>query len=98
MFDTKGNYLYHRECICTTFGVSNQRLACLRKGIQVEAGEPTELLPKHVIYKSNRFSDVLLPRNCDCELTSKSWLDSQPDGVLKIQDVMEKCQKDIEPR
>ena len=80
VFDTKGNYLYHRECIRTTFGVSNQRLAHLRKGIQVETGDPTELLPKHVIYKSNHFSDVLLPR--DCELTSKSWLDSQPDGVL----------------
>ena len=82
MFNAKVNYLYHWECIRTMFGVSNQRLVRLRKGIRVEAGDPTMLLPKHVIHKSKHFSDVLLPQDCELTVAGKSWLDSQPDGIL----------------
>ena len=33
VFDGKGNYVYNRDCICGSFGVSKQRLSRLRKGI-----------------------------------------------------------------
>ena len=36
VFDSAGNYLFHRDCIQATFGVSNQRLVRLRKSIQTQ--------------------------------------------------------------
>ena len=79
VFDAKGNYLYHRDCICLVFGVSNQRLSRLRKCIQAEISGPTEHVYKQDIYKHNRMSDVVLPPGCD-QLT-KFWLETQPDDV-----------------
>ena len=79
VFDGKGNYLYHRDCIREAFGVSNQRLSRLRKGIQVETNDPTEPVQKHEIVSGKRFSDVVLPRNC--EQPARVWLESQPEEV-----------------
>ena len=80
VFDAKGNYLYHRDCIRAAFGVSNQRLARLRKCIHIEAGDPTEFLQKHEIHKANRLSDVVVPPSC--ELPTQSWLNSIADDTL----------------
>ena len=79
IFDAKGNYLYHRDCIKRAFGVSNQRLARLRKCVQREASGRTECINKPDIYKHNRVSDVVLPR--DCEVSARQWLDTQPGDV-----------------
>lgn len=77
VFDGKGNYLYHRDCIRAAFGVSNQRLSRLRKCIQVETNDPTEEVQKQEIVLKKRFSDVVLPRNC--EQPARMWVNSQPD-------------------
>ena len=79
VFDGKGNYLYHCDCIRGAFGVSNQRLSRLRKAIQIETSDPTELVQKQEILSRKRFSDVVLPRNC--EQPARKWLDSQPKDV-----------------
>ena len=79
VFDGKGNYLYHRDCIRGVFGVSNQRLSRLRKAIQIETSDPTELVQKQEILSHKRFTDVVLPRNC--EQPAPKWLDSQPEDV-----------------
>lgn len=79
VFDAKGNYLYHRNCIRSAFGISNQRLSRLRKCVQAESSGPTEYITKQDILKRNRMSDVLLPHGCD-QMT-KHWLDKQPDDV-----------------
>ena len=79
MFDGKGNYLYHSDCIRGAFHVSNQHLSRLRKGIQVETNDPTEFVQKQDICMALRFSDVVLPRNC--EQPARMWLDSQGDDV-----------------
>lgn len=49
VFDGKRNFLYHRDCICEVFGVSNQCLARLRKSVQTETGDPVELVNKHTV-------------------------------------------------
>ena len=41
VFDGKGNCVYHRDCIRGAYGVSNQRLSRLRKGIRTETSDPT---------------------------------------------------------
>ena len=79
VFDGKGNYVYHRDCIRAAFGVSNQRLSRLRKSVQIETNSPTELVKKQEIFSRKRFSDVVLPRNC--EKPARMWLDSQPEDV-----------------
>lgn len=79
VFDAKGNYLYHRDCIRSAFGISNQRLSRLRKCVQVESTGATEYLAKKDIFKRNRTSDVVLPDGCD--QVTKLWLDKQPDDV-----------------
>lgn len=79
VFDGKGNYVYHRDCVRGAFGVSNQRLSRLRKGIQIETNDPLELVQKQKIFSSKRFSDVVLPRNC--EPPARMWLDSQPEDI-----------------
>ena len=82
VFDAKGNYLYHRDCIRQAFGVGSQRLARLRKCIYTETGDRIESLPKHVICKANRLSDVVMPPNC--KLPTKSWLSSLADDALVL--------------
>ena len=79
VFDARGNYLYHRDCIRLVFGVSNQRLSRLRKCVQVENSGPTEYLNKDDIYKCKRMSDVVLPRGCD--QVTKVWVETQSDHV-----------------
>ena len=79
VFDAKGNYLYHRDCIRSAFGISNQRLSRLRKVVQAESSGPTEYIVKQDIFKRNRMSDVVLPR--DCDQITKHWLDEQPDDI-----------------
>ena len=41
VFDGKGNCVYHRDCIRGAYGVSNQRLSRLRKGIRTKTSDPT---------------------------------------------------------
>ena len=65
VFDGKGNYVYHCDCIHGPFGMSNQRLSQLRKAIQSETSDPTELVQKQEILSRKHFSDVVLPRNCE---------------------------------
>ena len=60
-------------------GISNQRLSRLRRGIQIETQDSTEFVQKENICTSHRFSDVILPRNC--EQPAQTWLESQPDDV-----------------
>ena len=50
VFDGKGNYVYHRDCIHAAFGVSNQCLSRLRKSVQIETNSPTELVNKQEIF------------------------------------------------
>ena len=80
VFDGNGNFLYHRDCVRGAFGVSNQRLSRLRKSIQVESSDRTELVPKEDVCLAKRFSDVVLPRNC--EQPAKKWLDTQHEDDL----------------
>ena len=77
VFDGKRNYVYHCDCIRGAFGVSNQHLSRLRKGIQIETSDPAELVQKQEILLHKRFSDVVLPQNC--EQPGRMWLDSQPE-------------------
>ena len=76
VFDGKGNYLYHRNCIREVFGISNQRLSRLRKSVQTESGDPVELVCKQTVYESNRLSDVVLPHGY--EEPARVYLESQP--------------------
>ena len=46
VFDSNGNYLFHRDCTCATFGISNQCRARLRKSIQKQNKQPTEFIQK----------------------------------------------------
>ena len=84
-FDGKGNDVYHRDCIRAAYGVSTQRLARLRKAVQVQASESVEFLPKQSVAQRQRLSDVVLPRHCD-QATSR-WLESQ------FKDALIPCQK-----
>ena len=76
VFDGEGNYLYHHNCICKVFGISNQRLSRLRKSVQTESGDPVELVCKQTVYESNRLSDVVLPHGY--EEPARVYLESQP--------------------
>lgn len=78
MFDSAGNYLFHRDCIRATFGVSNQRLVRLGKSIQSQKSLPTETVKKSDINFRN-LSDVVLPRDCDEPV--EEWLKSLPDDA-----------------
>ena len=77
VFDGK---VYHRNCIQEVFGVSNQRLARLRKSIQIEAGDPVELVQKQSVCQDNRLSDVVLPRGC--EQPVQAFVETQSTAVL----------------
>ena len=59
VFDGKGNYVHHRDCIRAAYGVSMQRLARLWKAVQVETSEPIEYLPKQSVVQHQRRSDVI---------------------------------------
>ena len=80
VFDGKGNYMYHRNCVRAAYGVSTQRLARLRKAIQIQTGEPIEYLSKQRVIEGQRRSDVVLPTHC--EQTSRAWVDSQSEDAL----------------
>ena len=79
VFDGKGNYLYHRDCIRGAFGVGTERLSRLRKCIQVESNDPTEVVSKSDVLSHKRCSDIVLPLNC--EQQASTWLDLQPEDV-----------------
>ena len=76
VFDGKGNYVYHRECIRHAFGVGTQRLARLRKVVREKSSTPFLELSKEV----HRYSDVVLPKGY--EEQASTWLLSQPDGAM----------------
>ena len=60
VFHARGNYVYHRNCVCKAFGVGTQRLARLRKAVNTEtSAEPVELVEKSVISKNHRESDSI---------------------------------------
>ena len=76
IFDGKGNYLYHRDCIRRAFDVGTQRLARLRKVVQQQSSRPFVKVAKK---KVSRCSDVVLPRGSTEPVST--WLRSQPEGT-----------------
>lgn len=70
------DYLFHRDCIRAAFGISNQRLARLRKSIQMQKAQPTEFIRKQDL-DAHRHVDIVMPN--DCEQSTKQWLDSLPE-------------------
>lgn len=80
VFDGKGNYLYHRDCIRAVYGVGTQRLARLRKPIQDQVSKPVEYLPRQIVIQRQRQSDVVLPTHC--VQASQKWLETQSDSAL----------------
>lgn len=79
MFNEKGNYLYHRDCICAAYGVGTQQLARLGKALQDQALDPVEHLPRQTVIQRQRQSDIVLPP--DCVQTGQNWLESQSDDA-----------------
>ena len=61
VFDGKGNYVSHRNCIQCAFGVGTQRLSRLRKVVQEKSSIPFLELPKKEVHC---YSDVILPKGC----------------------------------
>ena len=59
--------------------MSTERLSRLRKCIQVESNDPTELVLKSDVESHKHYSDVVVPLNC--EQPARTWLDSQPEDV-----------------
>ena len=76
VFDAKGNYIYHRNCIRVVFGVGSQRLARLRKAILTERSQPFVRLRREDV---RIISDLVLPQTYDGPATP--WLQSQPSGT-----------------
>ena len=76
IFDGKGNYLYHRDCIRCAFDVGTQRLARLRKVLQQQSSCPFVKVAKEKIH---RYSDVVLPKGY--ENPASTWLRSQSEGA-----------------
>lgn len=76
IFDGKGNYLYHRDCIRCAFDIGTQRLARLRKVIQEQSSCPFVKVAKEKIH---RYSDVVLPKGY--ENPASTWLRSQSEGA-----------------
>ena len=77
VFDGTGNYIYHRNCVHGAFSVGAQRLARLRKAVDVQTSEPIEYVAKESIAQTGRLSDVVMPIHC--EQTARAWVESQPD-------------------
>lgn len=61
VFNSKSNYLHHRDCIRGAFGVGTQRLARLWKVVQQQRSRPFVKIAKK---KVSHYSDVVLPRGC----------------------------------
>ena len=59
--------------------MSTERLSRLRKCIQVESNDPTEVVLKSDVESHKRYSNVVLPLNC--EQPTRTWFDSQPEDV-----------------
>ena len=77
VFDAKGNYIYHRNCIKSAFGVGTARLARLRCVVQQQNQQHLVRVEKERV---TRFSDVVVPM--DCSKSAGAWLQSQPDGSI----------------
>ena len=77
VFDAKGNYVYHRDCIKSAFGVGSQRLARLRKVLQQQTSRPFVELRKEDVH---RYSDLVL--STASEDPASSWLQSQPNKAV----------------
>ena len=77
VFDAKGNYVYHRDCIKSAFSVGSQRLARLRKVLQQQTSRPFVELRKEDV---RRYSDLVL--STACEEPASSWLQSQPNKAV----------------
>ena len=92
VFDSNGNYLFHRDCIRAAFGISNQRLARLRKSIQKQNEQPTEFIQKQDLSIRRRINDVVLPTatvNIPLMIGSSHYLKKQRLNALHIQHAME---------
>lgn len=76
VFDSNGNYLFHQDCIRAAFGISNQRLARLKKSIQTQKAHPTEFIRKQDL-DTRRHVDVVMPTTS--EQSTKQWLESLPE-------------------
>jgi len=77
VFDSNGNYLFHRDCICAAFGISKSTPRRLRKSIQKQNEQPTEIIQKQDLSIRRRINDVVLPS--DCEHSTNDWLESLPE-------------------
>ena len=80
IFDAKGNFLYHRDCVREVFGVGSQRLSRLHKIAQKQVTRPFELISKVTIIQAGRISDVMLP--ADYEKSAKALLSSVTDETM----------------
>ena len=74
VFDGRGNYIYHRDCVKNAFGVGVARLARIRKVVQEQRSQPFLQVEKEKVV---RLSDVVLPPGCDT--ATSTWLLSQPE-------------------
>ena len=74
VFDGKGNYIHHCNCVHAALSIGTQQLARLRKAVQVQTSEP---IVKEIIAQTERLSDVVMPTHC--EQTARAWVESQPD-------------------
>lgn len=77
VFDAKGNYIYHRDCIRNAFDIGTARLARIRKVVQQQSSQPFLQVEKE---KVSRYSDVVLPQGCD--MAASTWLLSQPERSI----------------
>lgn len=78
VFYGKGNYVYHRNCIRAAHGVNTQRLARLRKAVQVQSSEPIEYLPKQTVYNAN----AALTLFCRCTVIKRQALGYTPGAKM----------------
>ena len=77
VFDSNGNYLFHRDCVCAAFGVNNQLFAWLRKSTQKQKAQPTEFIWKQDL-DAHRHVDIVMPNNF--EQSAEQQLDSLPEN------------------
>jgi len=77
VFDGKGNYIYHRDCVRNAFDVGTARLARIRKVVQEQRSQPFLQVEKEKVL---RYSDVVLP--CGCDTAASTWLLSLPENSV----------------
>jgi len=77
VFDAKGNYIYHCNCIQNAFDVGTARLARIHKVVQQQYSKPFLQVEKE---KVTRYSDVVLPQGS--VVSASTWLLSQPEGSV----------------